>query len=262
MIYVYPIGGLGNIFFHIASLWAFAKDNNDELGLLNIPGKISSLVHDPRYVHNECSLKHAQEYDFIFNRFPQINDGRRIPSLSYPFTYTPLKYVEGHQYLGYYQSEKYFKHRRDEIIDLFRPTDEINNKVNEYSELFGHISLHVRRGPDISSSSNIYVLPTIEYYENAIEELPPDLKILIFTDNMGWCKENFVGDRFVFIKEIDYISLYLMTKMKYHIVANSTFSWWGAWLSDAEKIFSPKIWFVPGCGVVDVDLIPENWIKI
>ncbi len=53
-----------------------------------------------------------------------------------------------------------------------------------------------------------------------------------------------------------------MSKMKYQIVANSTFSWWGAWLSDAEKIIAPKSWFVKGCGVLDIDLLPENWIKI
>jgi hypothetical protein len=261
MIYVYPIGGLGNMMFHIASIWSLAKDNNDELGLLNIPQKIASLVNDPRYYHNECNLRHAQKYEYIFNRFPQIN-GRNFPTFSYPFTYTPLKYQKEYQYMGYYQSEKYFKHRRNEILELFKPTDEINIGVMKYSDLFDNISLHVRRGPEIVSCTDVYTLPTMEYYNNALSCLPQDLKILIFSDNMKWCKENFIGNRFVFIKEIDYISIYLMSKMKYHIVANSTFSWWGAWMSNAEKIFSPRSWFVNGSGVSDVDLIPENWIKI
>lgn len=261
MIYIYPIGGLGNMMFHIASIWTLARDNNDELCLVDVPQKIQSLIHDPRYVNNKCNLKHAQKYDFILNRFPQTsNIGFR--QVEYPFNYMPLHYMNGIKYVGYYQSEKYFKHRRNEILHLFRPSEEIVEALEKYKNLFGHISLHVRKGPDITSCSNIYIMPTIEYYQQAISLLPTDLKVLIFSDDIEWCEENFIGDRFVFIKEIDYISIYLMSMMKYQIVGNSTFSWWGAWLSDAEKIIAPKSWFVPGCGVLDVDLVPENWIRI
>ena len=261
MIYIYPIGGLGNIFFHIASIWALAKDNNDELCLLDIDKKITALINDPRYYYNECNLRHAQKYDYIFNRFPQAK-GYNLKSIEYPFTYTPLKYQKDYQYVGYYQSEKYFKHRRSEILELFKPSDEINIELNKYSDLFDNISLHVRRGPDILSCGNIYIMPTMEYYDNALSYLPQDLKILIFSDNMEWCKKNFIGDRFVFIKEIDYISIYLMSKMKYHIIANSTFSWWGAWMSKAEKVYAPKLWFTDSSGIKDMDLVPENWIRI
>jgi hypothetical protein len=103
----------------------------------------------------------------------------------------------------------------------------------------------------------------MEYYNQAISLLPKDLKILIFSDDIPWCKENFIGDRFVFIDKIDYISLYIMCKMKHHIIANSTFSWWGAWISEySDKIvIAPKRWL--GDPQYDTkDLLPDNWIKL
>jgi hypothetical protein len=255
MIYIYPIGGLGNMIFHIAAIWTLAKDNNDELCLLNVDQKIESLI---RYA---VPVKHAHKYKYIFDRFPQKNYGS-FNVVNYPFPYTPVKYQKDYQYVGFFQCEKYFKHRRDEILELLKPTDEIDTKVKEYSDLFGNISLHVRRGADHVSCSNVFILSPMEYYNKALSSLPQDLKVLIFSDNMEWCKENFIGDRFVFINEIDYISIYLMSKMKYHIIANSSFSWWGAWLSNAEQIFAPKLWFTDESGVSDIDIIPENWIRL
>jgi len=86
---------------------------------------------------------------------------------------------------------------------------------------------------------------------------------LIFSDDLNWCRENFIGERFVFVDEIDYISLYLMSKMKYHICANSTFSWWGAWLSENDEAIVPKEWFAKDITFYnDKDIYPDKWIKI
>jgi hypothetical protein len=89
------------------------------------------------------------------------------------------------------------------------------------------------------------------------------MHVVIFSDDIPWCRQNFVGERFVFIDEIDYISLYLMAKMKHHINANSTFSWWGTWLSEDNKAIVPKKWFVNGTTRHnDKDIYPDSWIKI
>ena len=254
MIYSSPVGGFGNILFQLAALWALAKDNNDELCLLNIDQRLQGLIN------YAVPVKHAFDYKYILNRFPQKLGGYRI--INYPFTYVPLTYQKEAQYNGFFQCELYFKHRRNEILELFKPTDEISAGVNKYSDLFGNISLHVRRGPDHMSCSDVFILSPMEYYNEALSQLPQDLKVIVFSDNMEWCKENFIGERFVFINEIDYISLHLMTKMKYHIIANSSYSWWGAWMSDEEKVFAPKLWFVNTSGVSDKNIIPENWIRI
>jgi len=252
MIYIHPIGGLGNSFFNIASIWTLAKDSDDELCLLNIDEKIRFL--------KQRHGREALNYQYIFNRF-QIKNGGASRIIEYPFKYVPLTYHNETEYIGYYQCEKYFKHRRDEIVELFKPTDEIIEKVNEYSHLFGEACLHVRRGDYVGSRVNIP--QTINYYYSALELIPEDMKMLVFSDDLNWCKERFVGDRFEFIDEMDYISLYLMMKMKHNIIANSSFSWWGAWMSeyDDKTIIAPKKWFGENT-VYDGDLVPENWIRI
>jgi len=244
MIYIYPIGGIGNIFFHIASIWTLAKDNNDELCLLNIDKKIINLINDTR-----VDIKHAAKYEYIFNRF-QNKNGIINNSIEYPFEYVPLEYKNEHEYIGYFQHEEYFMHRRKEILELFKPADEFIEQINKYSHLFNNISLHVRRKDYVTMNLAL----KMNYYTTAISKLPEDLKILIFSDDLEWCKENFIGERFVFIDEIDYISIYIMTKMKYHIVANSTFSWWSAWMSEHEDkiVIIPKNWYFE----------KNDWIKV
>lgn len=259
MIYVYPVGGLGNMFFQIASIWTLAKDNDDDLCLLNIDHKIRELDSVSNVTDTWHITKHSIKYRYFLDRFHQRNANIPI-QMYYPFYYSVLTYKNECQYSGYFQSEKYFKHKRKEIIELFKPDDNFINDINKYSNLFDNISLHIRRSWINLGISNIHTVQSMDYYNTAISMLPNDKKILVFSDDLEWCKQNFIGNRFVFVDEIDYISIYIMSKMKYHIIANSTFSWWGAWLSDSEKIIAPKKWF--GTDIPDADIIPENWIRI
>ena len=107
-------------------------------------------------------------------------------------------------------------------------------------------------------------LSTLEYYKQALSKLPDINKVLIFSDDIEWCKQNFIGDRFIFIQEEDYISLYLMSLCDYNIIANSSFSWWGAWLNQNPNkvVIAPKLWFGLKSNHNINDLIPSSWIKI
>ena len=176
MIYIYPVGGLGNMFFHIASIWALAKDNDDELCLLNIDKKINDL-------YSHFKLLNAPKYKYVFNRF-YTKDGGAPHSIQYPFHYVPLEYKNEHEYIGFFQSEKYFKHRRNEILELFRPADDFLDELNQYSHLFNNISLHVRRTDYVGSP--IHTTQTIEYYQKALSMLPEDLSIIVFSDDLVW----------------------------------------------------------------------------
>ena len=226
MIYIYPIGGLGNMFYHVASIWTLAKDNGDELGLINIQQKIQSLINDKR----ESDMSHVFQYMYLFKRFP-IFENVDKPKIVYPFQYTSLTYKSGYLYDGYFQHEAYFKHRRNEIIELFKPEDSFLVQINKYKEYFGHISLHIRRHMRVDQGTAF----TLEQCVDKIDKCPYDLKVLIFSDDMDWCRKTFIGDRFVFVEEVDYIAFYIMTKMRYHILgANSSFSWWGYWMSKYE----------------------------
>lgn len=275
MIYVNPTGGLGNILFQIAATHILAIENNDSLCLLNTKKCIYDLDIDIR-----LATKHADIYNYIFNRFNRednilpifdknqtsstVTDDNKYKKIIYPFQYKRMIYSKDCQYVGYFQSEKYFKHKRDEVLKIFRPAPEFDDKINSYSNLFNSIGIHVRRGDYVKQHKGRMIYLDINYYKKALSLLPNDLNVLVFSDDITWCRENFIGDRFKYIDEPDYICIYLMSKMKYGVIANSTFGWWGFWLGNSEKIIAPKEWF--GQGVIhknyEYDIVPENWIKI
>jgi len=167
---------------------------------------------------------------------------------------------------GYFQSEKYFKHIRDDILKDFEFRDEILNPAKEsMSQLNNPIALHIRR-TDYETNPNHTVL-NLEYYENALKQFADDVEVIIFSDDPQWCMEQelFESDRFMVSESGNhYMDLCLMTLCSGHIIANSSFSWWGAWLSNSEKIIAPSGWFKGSNNehLDTKDLIPESWIVI
>lgn len=170
------------------------------------------------------------------------------------FTYSPIPdFKEGYLY-GYFQSEKYFLKYKDIIrkeFTLKNPT--IFEPINE-------ISLHVRRGDYIKFPDH-HPLCTIEYYNTCLGKLP-NLPVTITSDDIDWCKQNFIGNRFKFcngnfIEDFEY-----MMHCRYHIIANSSFSWWGAWLAKSEKVFAPKIWFGNKAPGSPKDIYCKDWIIV
>jgi hypothetical protein len=152
---------------------------------------------------------------------------------------------------GYFQSEKYFKNIEDQIREDFSFKPDlfsickyfIDNNFN--SDV---ISLHVRRGDYVVNPN--HPLQTEEYYKKSINNLPDNLPILIFSDDHEWCKtqEMFSSDRFMISENnsTDF-DLCLMSLCQYHIIANSSFSWWGAWLAKSKKVIAPNNWFGGDC---------------
>ena len=123
------------------------------------------------------------------------------------------------------------------------------------------ISLHIRRG-DYLYNPNHPVQP-IEYYKKALEQMPKDLPVIVFSDDSQWCREHefFEDNRFMISEDNeDHYDLCLMSMCGYHIIANSSFSWWGAWLAKSKKIIAPKDWFGADCVYKDVnDMEFGNW---
>ena len=131
------------------------------------------------------------------------------------------------------------------------------------------ISIHVRRDDYLSSKyvSGFGGICTIEYYNKAVERIKEEVidpVFYIFSDDINWCRENLKLEQGVFIdwntgKE-SWQDMFLMSQCKHNIIANSSFSWWGAWLnSNSEKIvIAPRIWWN---GLKD-DVVPDSWIRI
>ena len=85
---------------------------------------------------------------------------------------------------------------------------------------------------------------------------------MVFSDDLDWCKETFLGNRFTFISgNRDYQDLFLMSMCKNNIIANSSFSWWGAWLNTNlnKKVIAPKKWFGPQLSLSSDDIYPNTW---
>ncbi len=175
---------------------------------------------------------------------------------------------------GYYQSEKYFADLRDEILEDFRlniPLNAQNKKMLEKIKGCEAISLHVRR-TDYLKRLDTYGTCSVEYYKNAIDYTvkKADIKkpvIFIFSDDYKWCKKHLKFPYQTVYANINssnkgYFDLELMKNCKHNVIANSSFSWWGAWLNEnPDKIvIAPKPWFKHL--KTDGDLIPEIWVQM
>jgi len=191
--------------------------------------------------------------------------------------------------VGFFQSEKYFKHVEDDLRKDFtfrenwlEPCKGFRSKINREV-----IFLHVRRGdPNLVDRrgfawayvnlQSTHPVQPLEYYEKALKEFPEDLPVLVFSDSIDWCKQQdiFKGDRFMFSEPdekygdgalVPYLDLCLMSLCDHAIIANSSMSWWGAWLiqNPNKKVVAPKMWFGPDYADKDTkDLYCENWIVI
>ena len=170
---------------------------------------------------------------------------------------------------GFFQSEKYFLHIKDEIVKDFTFKSGVLDPCKEMiSGVDNPISLHVRRGDYVKNSAN-HPPCTLEYYQKALEYFDSDRNVIVFSDDPNWCKQQeiFSDDRFLISENSDNrVDLCLMTLCDDFIIANSSYSWWGAWLSNNKnkKVIAPIQWFGDG-DTKDhdtKDLIPDSWIRI
>lgn len=248
--------GLGNQMFQVASLMSHALDNNLSVSFPQI--KLNSFGG-----YHQNIFRNVPSHSIDFKNFHYQNVG---------FHYHELPKHGGIVYKGYFQSEKYFKHNRSLIIKLFSPsTEDLEYISSKYSFILDKktISIHIRRG-DYLNLPNHHPLPSLEYYSKSIDLILSQKKIdkyVVFSDDIEWCK-NVFGDNsdiFYIQNEPDYIDLYLMSLCTHNIIANSTFSWWGAWLNTNPKkiVISPKTWFGKArMNLNTSDLLPDTWIKL
>ena len=163
---------------------------------------------------------------------------------------------------GYFQTEKYFKHIEDEIRKDFEWRDDVKKLCQDMFDSIGGkaISLHIRRTDHLIKPTYHPVLP-LSYYEEALSKFPSDLPVIVFSDEPAWCHEQkfFEDDRFLISDSGDNITdMCLMSMCQYQIMANSTYSWWGAWLSNSQDVIAPRLWFGPD-GQDPKDVYVDRW---
>lgn len=185
----------------------------------------------------------------------------------------------------YFTTEKYFANVKDVIRKDFTFKKEILEPCKEIvDELENPIFMHVRRGDYVVNPSAHPMCP-ISYYEKALELFDENSPVLVFSDSIEWCKEQefFQGDRFM-LSEYDekysqtadtllgkqntlipYFDLCMMSLCTGGIIANSTMSWWGAWLMEnkTQPIVAPKPWFGTHYNNYNMnDLLPNGWVEV
>lgn len=190
---------------------------------------------------------------------------------------------------GFFQSEKWFKHIEKDVHRDFEFVDEIQNECKELIDSLDQtpIFLHVRRGDFVKKPQHHYNLP-LEYFGEALSHFNRNIPVLVFSDDIEWCKSQslFEPDRFYFSETderlpnnafirnqgyeqsalIPYNDLCLMSLCDGGIISNSSFSWWGAWLQQnrTRPIVCPNKdkWGGSLCTLDHSDVCPDSWIKL
>ena len=196
-------------------------------------------------------------------------------------------------YSGVFQTEKYFANATEELRKDFTFNKEILDPCQEFVDNVGDvIFLHVRRGNSnlvgnrgekwsYQMLQDYHPLMKKEYYLQALSHFDESKKVIVLSDTIDWCKKQdwLQDDRFLFSDSsyevfddgasVPYIDLCLMSLCSGGIIANSSMSWWGAWLqNDRGKVVAPYPWYgakaynYGNAELCDADIIPERWIKI
>lgn len=233
--------------FQIAATIEFSTILDIKCSFPNLNSHLSYLKNENKF---NPKLKDVNHYLSFFQNLSTNLPSPNTPTIRFPFHYEEKKIPNVCIIEGFFQSEKYFPNTRDKILNLFNIGDKKINKV----------AVHVRRG-DYLKNPNYHTVLKREYYDKAFKMFP-DKEMLVFSDDLEWCRQNFLGERFSFMdKGNDLQQIMLMSMCEHNIIANSSFSWWGAWLNKDEnkKVVAPKDWFGPLVGLETKDIYCDSW---
>lgn len=169
--------------------------------------------------------------------------------------------------IGYFQSYRYFDQIKDSIRQDFKFKPDVADSAKKFLkdiDTSNAVSVHVRRTDYVSNSAYHTNIPA-DFYLNVIKNIGNIDHVVIFSDDIGWCRENFRGSDVLFSDQSAYIDMCAMSMCRTNIIANSSFSWWAAWLNQWKNklVFSPSQWFGPANAHLNTkDLIPKDWIKL
>jgi len=284
-------GGLGNQMFEYVAGYSLAKDKDVEykIDLGHFKTQSEFKNETPREFQLdffEIPYEFATEQEIVkvkkqYSRgiFPIL----KLDSYLTMFNirkYPLLTSISSDIYMdGYFQSEEYFIKYEKDIREMFKLitkyiTKDIIKMCDEMKSNYDNsISLHIRRGDYVTNTqaSKWHGLLSKDYYYNAIEYIKKEKGIekpyiYVFSDDSKWVKENMSFDGNVTYISEDFNpaqAIILMSKCKNNVIANSSFSWWGAWLNpNKEKIvIAPEQWLV-GSNRVSKGVVPKHWVKI
>ena len=284
MIYARIRGGLGNQLFQYSTARSLADHMNVELGIdirefdKNSPYKMSLNQFNLRANFNPPDLIKHKRYGMIAYLFDHIRGNQRKvykePFLM--FDKNLFSVTDGTYLKGYFQTEKYFINNKEKIIKditLIHEPDRLNTVSLKEIQKSKSVSLHIRRGDYVSNKiyNQNHGILDLSYYENAVDyiskKIGNDIRVYAFSDDPDWvyrnlnlpCEVKFINNN---SPENSHEDLRLMLNCDHNIIANSSFSWWGAWLNQNPNkiVIYPQKWFGNN-QMQNPDIAPSAWLK-
>lgn len=285
------IGGLGNQMFQYAAGWSYARSREMDFKL-DVSGYSKYTLHQGYELdrvfdlHSVLATDEDLKQTLGWQRSPLVRRILKRPYLKSlrktslliesEFTYSDLRpSISEFAYLsGYWQSEKHFLNYIEDIRGIFQFSPALGHENLNWVDIISmknSVSIHVRRGDFVSANNiNFHGVCSAEYFTSAaryIFDRNPDAEFFIFSDDVTWARENiilsqpchFVSNNF---GPESFNDMRLMSLCKHNIIANSSFSWWGAWLnSNTSKIvIAPARWFA--ADIDTRDLVPSSWVTL
>lgn len=251
-------GRLGNQMFQYALLLGISEKNGYSFA---IPKEHHSL--------KECFNIKCKAYSF--NDADKIVKNLKFYRETYfHFNEIVFNLLDDMIYVGNFQTEKYFKHCESSVREQFSFKQDIYDASKQFIQSNRKqdkklVSVHVRRG-DYLTRPHEHPVQTLEWYKIAFDKFnKQETRFIVFSDDLKWCKENFSNlDLDIVYSNLssNYEDLCAMTLCDSNIIANSSFSWWGAWLNNNpdKVVIAPKNWFGPAYNYHDTkDLYCNYW---
>lgn len=243
-------GRLGNQLFQFSFLFGLYKQKGYEFYLPPDTGYYKKMdkYNNSSSIYDIFDLNHYIKQKKI--KLPELKERH--------YHYDALKYKEysdNKDYVGYFQSPKYFDNYKLELLQILQFKQTYTKNFSDYSDI---VSLHVRRTDFLENS--IHTVNLVKYIIDAKQHFS-NKKFLVFSDDIDWCKTNHIGDYYS-TNNNDGHDLYEMSLCSSSIIANSTFSWWGAYLGNMkEKVIAPRNWFTK-LSINSSDIYCKDWIVI
>jgi hypothetical protein len=279
------LGGLGNQMFQYAFYKALsAKYPNVKAHIL---GFDNYELHNGFELEKVFNIEVNKAKPFIIKLFdPSFNKWlhrklRRILFLKkapfiekreFCFNNEALEQKGNQLYWGYWQTEKYFESISEELkkdFEFINKLDDRNLAVMHMILNCNSVSIHIRRG-DYINHTLLGGICDLNYYKRAIqliEEKISEPVFFIFSNDIHWCKRELNLPNAIFVSwntdKLSYIDMHLMSNCKHNIIANSSFSWWAAWLNknNEKTVIAPKKW-TNDPKHTDIEILPKQWIKL
>jgi hypothetical protein len=282
------MGGLGNQLFQYAAARSLADRHKTDLKLDLSFLNTDSNEHTKRDLalnvfntnYSICSdHERADFYDPpLINKFFPFMFQKKVIANEKAFHFDPMFFnLPKNTFLnGFWQTEKYFIGIRKILLEELVINLQMSEKIKAVSDRIlnsNSVSLHVRRGDYVSNknSKSYHGNLELDYFYEAIKQLKGvlnDLNFFVFSDEIDWVRSNLkINDPVEYIdfntNENAAFDMYLMSLCQHNIIANSSFSWWAAWLNKNtdKKVIAPKKWFFNE-SINTKDLIPNTWLKI